>query len=81
MKVLIVPDGQFFFAQGVEKDYAAQGNTVEEAKSNFTAGLEATKKLHLERFGEVRIVPAPEDVIADLRATEGLVEVDCSGIA
>jgi hypothetical protein len=76
MKVLIAPDGQFFFAQGVEMDYAAQGNTVDEAKANFAAGLEATKKLHLDHFGEVRIDPAPEDVIADLRATEGLVEVE-----
>src|SRR6266446_5881477 len=52
LRVLVVPDGKFWFAQGFELDYAAQGATVEEAKKHFMLRLSATIHHHLEIFGK-----------------------------
>ena len=48
------PDGRFWFAEGMEVDYGAQGDTLEEAIKNFRTGLEATIKLNLDRLGHVK---------------------------
>jgi hypothetical protein len=53
LRVVIVPDGKFWFAQGLEIDYGAQGDTAEEAKAHFFHGLAATLALHQERFGHI----------------------------
>ena len=54
VRVIIVPDGTSWFAQGVDIDYAAQGNSVEEAKTNFEKGLRATIDQHLRVYGTIR---------------------------
>src|SRR5579863_5371997 len=38
LRVIIVPDGKLWFAQGLEIDYAVQGNSVEDAKRQLEAG-------------------------------------------
>ena len=53
LRVLIVRDGQFWFAQGLELDYGAQGNTLEDAIEHFERGLAATVTLHVQRFGDI----------------------------
>ena len=62
LRVAVVPDGKFWFAQGLDLDYGAQGNTVNEAKKNFETGLFETLKLHLTVFGTIekllKIAPA-----------------------
>jgi hypothetical protein len=53
LSVLIVPDGDFWFAQGLEINYGAQGDTVEDAQKNFQAGLKATIQQHLKVHGNI----------------------------
>jgi len=61
VRVIIVPDGNSFFAQGLEIDYAAQGSTVARTKENFEKGFRATIQQHLEIYGNLKhfLVPAP----------------------
>lgn len=53
LRVLIQPDGKFWYAQGLEVDYGAQGSTAEEAKTHFQKGLAGTIKLHLQKHGNI----------------------------
>jgi hypothetical protein len=46
----VQPDGPFWYADGVNVDYGAQGDTIEEAVHNFQEGLEATIKLQLKHL-------------------------------
>ncbi len=64
IKVLIVPDGEYWFAQGLEIDYSAQGDSVQAAQANFEIGLEATIEDHLRVNGDIKrlLAPAPADV-------------------
>jgi hypothetical protein len=68
IRVIIVPDGAAFFAQGLEIDYAAQGSTVSEVKNNFEVGLEATIQQHLKNYGNIKnlLQPAPASVWQEL---------------
>src|ERR1700679_830697 len=47
IRVIIVPDGSSFFAQGLEIDFASQGSTIEETKKNFEHSLCATIEQHI----------------------------------
>lgn len=62
MRVLIVPDSaNLWFAQGIDIDYAAGGESMEEAQLSFELGLAATIKAHLEHFGSIeKIMRTPE---------------------
>jgi hypothetical protein len=64
LRVVLVPEGNAWFAQGLEIDYAAQGKTVEEAKANFEKGLTKTIDQHLKMFGTLDKVlkSAPPEV-------------------
>jgi hypothetical protein len=68
LRVLIVPDGRFWFAQGIEIDYGVQGDSVEDAKKKFGKGLAATIHHHLTIFGGIdRLLKVvPNDVWKDL---------------
>jgi hypothetical protein len=68
IRVIIVPDGAGFFAQGLEIDYAAQGASVKQAKKNFEVGLEATIQQHLKIYGNIKslLQPAPASVWQEL---------------
>ena len=68
IRVIIVPDGAAFFAQGLEIDYAAQGSSVDEVKSNFEVGLEATVDQHLKIYGNIKglLQPAPAAIWQEL---------------
>ena len=54
IRVLLLPDGGAWFAQGLEIDYAAQGETLEEAKKEFEDGLEAMVQEHIRVHGNIR---------------------------
>lgn len=54
LRVVIVPDGSAWFAQGLDIDYAVQGETLDDAKSNFQSGLAATVHEHLTAFGTIK---------------------------
>jgi hypothetical protein len=68
IRVIIVPDGAAYFAQGLEIDYAAQGSTINEVKKNFERGLEATVEQHLKIYGNIKglLQPAPPAVWQEL---------------
>src|SRR5665213_1188256 len=53
IRVILIPDGNRWFAQGLEIDYAAQGNSVSEAKKQFEDGLTATIEEHLRVYGNI----------------------------
>src|SRR5688500_10757407 len=53
LSVLIIPDGDIWFAQGMEINYGAQGDSPEDAQANFQAGLLATICQHLRVHGHI----------------------------
>jgi hypothetical protein len=53
LRVLIQPDGKFWYAQGLEIDYGAQGATPEAAREHFEKGLSGTITLHLQKHGHI----------------------------
>jgi hypothetical protein len=64
IRVLLLPDGSGWFAQGLEIDYAAQGETLEEAKKEFEDGLEAMVHEHIRVHGDIKFLlqVAPNDI-------------------
>src|SRR5947208_951861 len=68
LRVVIVKDEKHFFAQGLEIDYAEQGNSVEDVKKNFEDGLRATIDQHLKINGTIKklLRVAPPEVWEDI---------------
>lgn len=64
IRVLLMPDGDGWFAQGLEIDYAAQGGSLSQAKREFEDGLEATIHAHLQKNGHINALLkiAPNEV-------------------
>src|SRR6266404_5178339 len=64
LHVLVVPDGKFWVAQGIEIDYAAQGATIDLAKENFEKGLCLTieQNLRVHQTIERILTPAPPHI-------------------
>lgn len=56
LRVLLTKDGDSWFAQGLEIDYAAAGDTIDDVKSNFEAGLRFTVREHLKMHGHIKNV-------------------------
>ena len=50
LRVLLCEAHGEWLAQGIEIDYAATGDSLEEAQHYFEIGLSDTVRLHLERF-------------------------------
>src|SRR5438552_18177976 len=67
LSVLIVPDDKFWFAQGLEINYGAQGDTPEEAQQNFQQGLLATIAQHLRVYGNIKklLKFAPSEILTE----------------
>lgn len=53
LRVVIVPDGDLFFAQALEIDYAEQGKTLDDVKKNFERGITLTIEQHLKVNGSI----------------------------
>lgn len=53
LRVIIVKDGETFFAQSIDISYAASGDSLKNVQDNFERGLSATLKAHLEAFGNI----------------------------
>lgn len=64
LHVLIVQDGKFWVAQGIEIDYAAQGASIAEAKANFEEGLTLTIEQNLQVYQTIAkiLTPAPTHI-------------------
>ena len=67
LRVMLFNDDGSWFAQGLEIDYAAQGDTLEEVQERFQEGLGATVDLHLRMNGSILSVlrAAPPEVWAE----------------
>lgn len=65
LHVLLIPEGKFWVAQGLEVDYVVQGDSIEDAKKNFEQGLEATIDLNLKMYGNIQglLVMSPDSVL------------------
>jgi hypothetical protein len=76
LSVLIVPDGKFWFAQGLEIDYGAQGDSVEDAQENFQAGLLATIHQHLKVHGHIEklLKFAPSSILRQAAKNKSLIQ-------
>ena len=53
LHVMLLPDDGHWFAQGLEIDYAACGETIEQARENFAHGLAFTVCEHLMMHGNL----------------------------
>jgi len=67
LQVLLVKEGKFWIAQGLQIDYITQGETLEDAKKNFEEGLESTIDLNLRMYGNIDglLVFAPNSVLQE----------------
>lgn len=72
LKVLLTKDGNSWFAQGLEIDYASFGKSVEDAKINFEKGLKSTIAEYLKLHGSIEkfLKPAPQDAWAEYYAAD-----------
>jgi hypothetical protein len=53
LRVIVVQDDDLWFATCLDFNYAAQGTSLSEVKSNFERGLSATVEEHLRVFGNI----------------------------
>ena len=77
LDVAVMRDGAHWFAQALQVDYAAQGNSLADVKARFEAGLSATVDAHLREFNSLNnlLKFAPDAVlrqIADSPEKEGI---------
>jgi hypothetical protein len=73
LKVIICQDGDSWFAQGLEIDYAANGHSLDEVKENFQTGLKGTIDLHIKAYGNIEhfLKVAPQEVWKELHSNPG----------
>jgi hypothetical protein len=66
LRVLVTPDGDGWFAQALEIDYSAGGDSIEDVKARFERGLTLTIGKHLETYGSIDklLVVAPREAWA-----------------
>lgn len=63
LRVRVGRDDSFWFAQGLEVDYLAMGDTEPQAKEHFERGLATTAEEHLRIHGHLDhlLTPAPAE--------------------
>jgi hypothetical protein len=68
LRVIICPDEDGWFAQGLEIDYAASGATIDEAKKNFEIGLRGTIGLNIKMHSNIEhfLKVAPQQIWKEL---------------
>jgi hypothetical protein len=64
LRVVISTEDGIWFAQGLEIDYAAQGNSLADAKKQFEDGLRQTIEEHLRVYGNIEkiLTVAPKEI-------------------
>ena len=68
LRVLLRNADGYWFAQGLEIDYAAQGDSIADVQQRFENGLECTIREQLKVFGTIDklLVQAPGEVWREL---------------
>ena len=61
LRVAIVQDGRFWFAQGLDIDYGAQGSSLDDVTEQFESGLVAT--IHRRHSEHLKIYGTIENVL------------------
>lgn len=63
LRVMLIKDGDSWFAQGLDIDYASAGSSVDEAKKNFEIGFAKTIREYLAMYGDLAkfMQGAPEE--------------------
>jgi hypothetical protein len=77
-------DDGFFFAQGLEVDYAAQGSSLEEVMNTFFEGFTRTIDAHLREYKDISnfLKPVSAAVLMDFNARKGEKEpIQCMAIS
>lgn len=71
LRVVIIHEGDEWFAQGLEIDYAAQGNSLKDVQKNFQEGLRATVQEHLKAYGTIEKIlkVAPNQIWKEMLVT------------
>jgi hypothetical protein len=59
LRVIVLKRDGFWFARGLDINYAAQGLTLREAQRNFERGLEKTIDMHIQEFGNIDRLLSP----------------------
>jgi hypothetical protein len=64
LRVVLLEEDGVWFAQSLDIDYAAQGDSIEDVKSRFSRGLFQTVKTHITLYGSIEklLRPAPAEV-------------------
>lgn len=72
LRVVLLQEHGSWFAQGLEIDYAAQGDSIESVKKNFEDGFAATVDQHIRIYGGIEklLVSAPPEVWQDVLHAE-----------
>lgn len=68
LRVIVQQDADGWFAQGVEIDFAACGESLTDVQNRFEKGLAATVHRHLQRFSSIEklLKFAPSSVVNQL---------------
>jgi hypothetical protein len=64
LRVAVVRDEEAWFAQGIDVDYFAQGQTPQEAEKNFAEGLRLMIKLHMNEFKNLQYLKPPPPAVS-----------------
>ena len=59
LRVIVLNRDGFWFARGLDINYAAQGLTLHEVQRNFERGLEKTIDMHIQEFGNIDKLLSP----------------------
>ncbi|MGH8247905.1 MAG: hypothetical protein ACREUU_15905, partial [Gammaproteobacteria bacterium] len=72
LRVILFQEGDLWFAQGLEIDYASQGDSLEDVKKQFEDGLGATIEEHLRVYGNIDKIlnVAPSEVWKEMLVVE-----------
>ena len=65
LRVVILEENEFWYAQGIEIDYLAQGDSLEDVQKSFEIGLGATIRENLKKHESIwpMLRWAPADVL------------------
>jgi hypothetical protein len=64
LRVIVIPDENAFFAQGLDIDYCASGQTVADTIEAFELGLEILLKRTLEKEQLTDKIPRPSIILS-----------------
>lgn len=76
LTLTVLPDGPGYFVQCWELNYFAGGSSISDALERFGAGLEATIRLHMERFQSLEALDGTNS-----RYESGVTEADIARAA